>query len=966
MQSQNPDRYIENSSLNQTAFLRSERQTGIREGLSANGIGAYPGGAESHRNKPRTLSVHAKEEKTLRAWRDRCYELERQHDSMVQKEKEQVEEIRKLRVQLQSQNKDLEFSKKMRVQVDKLSRERDRAHADLAASKRLITKLEARVGTAHNTNNVSTISAQPSRATGVGGGLKGQLHLLKEENDRLDAEVREKQNVIHQHERQIQMLTQALDIRAGELGLQGDLKGVVLYDLSRAQEEKKHLCLEIGKKNELINQLQAEVDDLSRRVEQLMFVRDSQIDEIGQLKRELSETQAERSQLQSRADDLEAENESLSARAEDIERKNSELVSKVRGLEQELQELSNKMRTEVEDLSAKLAVAKEDYDLLRADSDAQAVGRSQRISWLEERYQGIVKVQKVTEEGLRAEKEKSHALEGEKSELVTRVETEAHRADLLQRDYNGIASELHRVRSQFAALQEDGASLARANQELTSKISMLEDTSTRTSRQLESQVEELRSQLSEAHVRCAGLERRLQEEVDRVGTVRETMEDERSMLSHQVEDLRERVSHLSSALDDANARAEKFHAQVQELEGERAENKRSFARTEEKLKQAVDVAEDEAHQKTIQISSLKNEKERIELRLKAEQKRNSELSRRLRERASDTLAAMSSLSTLHHHMTPSPSRSPSRSRSRSPSPIDPAPQGAQRGTMPSRASQSPRAPPASNERARDDDVRGPREAARRNGMEYSSHQRNGARPDFREQAGSRPPVPPSHHRTGPTSSSVPPYSSHAPSNHSGEDIVGNSVILQGAVPGRRHDGRTGAQTGAFSETDHTHALRQQAHHGSTDITEDASAALPSQSAHYTLEDVVEEYEGIGPVGHLQPHSYHSDHTFSRTEAHSYTREGSHPPPHAASRAPDVYRETVRGAHEGKAAGGINEATPLRTSEDGLSSVSLGMGEFEEIGSAFLNETVENQMQRRAVSLAEIEAQIQRERRDTPS
>jgi len=195
-----------------------------------------------------------------------------------------------------------------------------------------------------------------------GSGLASAEMMLKDEREKAIKGFADLKTEIAGQKSQIAVLTQALSIKADDLGLEGDLRSSLLYDIGQCRTELAEALHREKATNETILVLKDQLRTAQLNNEELKLIREANNDELNALERNLAEITAEKTNWSERNRELAEERLSLldyidelkgnvREREEAVDRAETALKdwqrrSQSQGAEQESKRLEREMRLE--------------------------------------------------------------------------------------------------------------------------------------------------------------------------------------------------------------------------------------------------------------------------------------------------------------------------------------------------------------------------------------------------------------------------------------------------------------------------------------------------------------------------------------------------------------------------------------------------------------------------------------------
>jgi chromosome segregation ATPase len=183
-------------------------------------------------------------------------------------------ELQRLRKMLDERDRKLDEAVINRAsasrEVDKLHRENDRLSKEVAA-----LRLEKQTSDASIAENATYTKKLEARLTAGGKDFlieqntkfKQQMQSIKAENDALLNTVNMQKLELERAIKEIEILASALELRADEFNLKGDLRSGLLYEIATRRDEIKGLSVNLASKDDRLNTLEFETKEAILRAE---------------------------------------------------------------------------------------------------------------------------------------------------------------------------------------------------------------------------------------------------------------------------------------------------------------------------------------------------------------------------------------------------------------------------------------------------------------------------------------------------------------------------------------------------------------------------------------------------------------------------------------------------------------------------------------------------------------------------
>jgi chromosome segregation ATPase len=194
-----------------------------------------------------------------------------------------------------------------------------------------------------------TAGAKGQHITEVNAQLRDQLGALKRE---LQTSLKEKEDfeaVCKEKDAQVKVLSRALDIKAEELGLRGDMRSALLYDLGQTRTELEQATESLRGWDAEKHRLNGALSEALTFVEELKLIRHANNEELNALEAEVMDLNKTNDELIEKLKDVEEENRSLLDYIDEISQKLKSTEQTLNETEGELQQLKGQSRGKKEE-----------------------------------------------------------------------------------------------------------------------------------------------------------------------------------------------------------------------------------------------------------------------------------------------------------------------------------------------------------------------------------------------------------------------------------------------------------------------------------------------------------------------------------------------------------------------------------------------------------------------------------------
>jgi chromosome segregation ATPase len=352
---------------------------------------------------------------------------------------------------------------------------------------------------------------------------------LREEREKASKGVSDLKAEIAGQKSQIAVLTQALSIKADDLGLEGDLRSSLLYDIGQCRTELSDALHREKSLNDTIFTLKDQLRTAQLNIEELKLIREANNDELNALERTLGKMKEEKVGLAERNRELAEERLSL-----------LDYIDELKGSVREREET-------VERAEAALGELQRRNQSIGADFENKRMEREMRLEEVQLKYQqALDTLQELDRETALLRRQLADAQRGEDTanQQVAALEAEVEEGRIL----------LETCQSSLAALQDSYSHLTQAKDVAENKAFELE----RRHRDLPKPAEDSKSRPSPA-------EQQLKERLEKALLDIEELVDERDQLREAMNDAINKCAAVMMAQQGLTSEMEKREKQVDTL-----------------------------------------------------------------------------------------------------------------------------------------------------------------------------------------------------------------------------------------------------------------------------------------------------------------------------------------------------------------------------------------------------------------
>jgi chromosome segregation ATPase len=366
-----------------------------------------------------------------------------------------------------------------------MAQQKTEVEGQLQDAKSYSRKLEGHITAGAKGQHITEINAQ----------LKDQLGALKRELQTSQKDKEDFEAVCNEKDAQVKVLSRALDIKAEELGLRGDMRSALLYDLGQTRTELEQATESLRGWDAEKNRLNGALSEALTFIEELKLIRHANNEELNALEAEVL--------------DVNKANEELTEKLKDVEEENGSLLDYI------------------DEISQKLKAAEQ--TLMETEAELQQV-KGQSRGKKEESLEGEVKYQEMVMRWEQAE-ERIQELEAQLAKAVQQNKQLAGSQTRLKQD----------VSAQFEDYREEADA---ENSELRAVVKELSEELVREKETQRQITEETAAQLDEA-------ERQMQELQETASATEEVLRLKLERALSDIEELVEEREHMREAMNEA-------------------------------------------------------------------------------------------------------------------------------------------------------------------------------------------------------------------------------------------------------------------------------------------------------------------------------------------------------------------------------------------------------------------------------
>lgn len=319
--------------------------------------------------------------------------------------------------------------------------------AQLQNAKAYSRKLEGHITSGSKGQHVTEVNVQ----------LREQLTSVKRELQHVSQVKAELEEKSDEKDAQLKILSRALDIKAEELGLRGDMRATLLFDLGQSRTELERTIDALQSAEAETARLSRSMSEAKTTIEELKLIRHSNNEELNTLEAEAVELRQDKEALEERLSDLEEENRSLLDYIDEISQKCKGLEQSCKRSEQELQQ--------VKAVTRKKKDASVELDVLLHEATLRYEAAEDKVAELEDKLAQVSHQSRQEATSIKQQMDASAEFEGyreefeaEKAELkavVKELSEELVKAKEIQRHLQAEHdSQLNEAERQITELQE--------------------------------------------------------------------------------------------------------------------------------------------------------------------------------------------------------------------------------------------------------------------------------------------------------------------------------------------------------------------------------------------------------------------------------------------------------------------------------------------------------------------------------
>eukprot|EP00743_Colponemidia_sp_Colp-15_P005207 GILK01005602.1.p1 GENE.GILK01005602.1~~GILK01005602.1.p1 ORF type:complete len:642 (-),score=144.26 GILK01005602.1:110-2035(-) len=507
--------------------------------------------------------------------------LEKQFLKANSRIQECLADTKKMRAQLETQEKDLAAYKRAH---ERLTREKQTVELDMMKLKEYVRKLETKL--AMGAKGQALANAQMS--------LKDTIKNLQSDKGRHLEIMAEMEEKLQKQNQELHILTRALEIRADEFALKGDFRSALLFDVAQNRDDADRLREENGQQAMEINHLRQQVAALESVVGDLNNVREQHV-------KELSDYERRTSHLESSSQKLKKENSDLRSERVVMLDYIQEMAEKLKKQEDEIEKL-RKGHSDSE------ASVKEEVNHLRQQLQEQ----QNEVNLLTDKLNQSKKMTHILEDTLSKERKKA-------LDLHSQLDAKLKREEELLNETNNLHSEL----DHFTEL----------NEQLHSRLAREEEERKRlatSSEQLAAQQAKLHQDLQNASHDKHSVEQALRDKLESTLREMEAMATEKDQLRMAMNDA---VARCAATLVDQQGMEKekvKMDQQIQNLSRSKTLLQRTMAEQIASVRAQLERALEDKNRAESELDRLRDENQRLQLLSEAEHRRGVEFIQKLK------------------------------------------------------------------------------------------------------------------------------------------------------------------------------------------------------------------------------------------------------------------------------------------------------------------------------------------------
>eukprot|EP00741_Cyanophora_paradoxa_P016423 tig00020912_g15858.t1 len=457
------------------------------------------------------LSSQASFRKELADYRARIAVLEREYQQASGRCADALSEVKRLRALVEATERELIAARK---NIERLMLERHELAEQSREDKDLVRRLETKL-----VAGAKGLGLLQKNVT-----LTQKLEKLQDAKRGQESLILAQEEEISKMRNEIKVLTRALDIHADELGIDSDIKSVLLYDLAHARQEKEEREAEGAEMRKLIEALRRENEALRTRAGELQATCERQRDDISDLERKLADAQSELLAATKTSADMAVERQVILEYVQEEAEKYARLQAESTAARDESARTEAQLRSEHAAMSERCE---------RAEAEAEAARRREA-----EKSENLSRVVEMKQKELTARAARV-------AELERALEAERQRAERAEREREGALGEAEDARrageeseGEIAAALEVERAEKRALQgeleKLQGSLAKYQHEIGRSIEELTRENEALRGEAGRAGREAAGRERALQEKVESLMGELSAAVDEREHLKFHI------------------------------------------------------------------------------------------------------------------------------------------------------------------------------------------------------------------------------------------------------------------------------------------------------------------------------------------------------------------------------------------------------------------------------------------------
>lgn len=251
------------------------------------------------------ISTNAQHQRELSDLQKRYRSLDRQFTAANDKLQEYTAEVKRLRFANERLERDVIMARRS---LEHLSNEKSALETASRHDRDYIKRLEAKIALGIKEMGFAEKTAH----------MENRLARYKEENKNQAEliDLQERQLLDYQHE--IRTLSNALQTRAEDLGLQSaDIKNNLLYELASARDDRLRLAMEIAEKGSEIKELKDILSSTKHELEKAESERRAALDDASEARQHTTELQQQMNDAREKLREFQHKNDLLGANAQD-------------------------------------------------------------------------------------------------------------------------------------------------------------------------------------------------------------------------------------------------------------------------------------------------------------------------------------------------------------------------------------------------------------------------------------------------------------------------------------------------------------------------------------------------------------------------------------------------------------------------------------------------------------------------